>query len=318
MLDSKKSKKIIGDVFIKIANGIESGKFGEKIKIGLTTLGSEHGEDNILKGAELASKKYPNIEVVLIGPKLDTSLDIIEAKTEEKMYKKMEELLDKDYIQACVTMHYNFPIGVSTVGKVITPGLGKDMFIATTTGTTAANRIEAMIKNTINGIITAKASGIDNPTIGILNVDGANQVEIALKKLKENGYNINFGKTLRSDGGCIMRGNDLLAGSVYVMVTDTLTGNILMKMFSSFTTGGNYEASGYGYGPGIGENYNRNILILSRASGSPVVSNALKYAADISKGNILSIATEEYASAKKAGLQKIIENITIEKDKEKS
>jgi len=318
MLDSKKTKKIVGDIFIDIANGIESGNFGEKIKIGLTTIGSEHGVDNLLKGAELASNKYPNIEIVLIGPKLDTSLNIIEAKTEEKMYKKMEELLDKDYIQACVTMHYNFPIGVSTVGKVITPGLGKDMFIATTTGTTAANRIEAMIKNTINGIITAKASGIDNPTIGILNVDGANQVEIALKKLKENGYSINFGETLRSDGGCIMRGNDLLAGSVDVMVTDTLTGNILMKMFSSFTTGGSYESSGYGYGPGIGENFNRNILILSRASGSPVVSNALEYGMNVSKGNIDDIKKYEYRQANKYGLKDIIKNITIEKDKEKS
>jgi len=318
MLDSKKSKKIIGDVFIEIANGIESGKFGEKIKIGLTTLGSEHGEDNILKGAELASKKYPNIEVVLIGPKLDTSLDIIEAKTEETMYEKMEELLDKDYIQACVTMHYNFPIGVSTVGKVITPGLGRDMFIATTTGTTAAKRIEAMIKNTINGIIAAKASGIDNPTIGILNVDGANQVEIALKKLKANGYDINFGETLRSHGGCIMRGNDLLAGSVDIMVTDTLTGNILMKMFSSFSTGGSYESLGYGYGPGIGEDFNRNILILSRASGSPVVSNALEYGMNISQGNISDIRKEEYIQANKYGLKDIIKNITKEEKKEKN
>ncbi len=59
---------------------------------------------------------------------------------------KMEELLDKGEIGACVTMHYNFPIGVSTVGKVVTPGKGKDMFIATTTGTSASSRVEAMIK----------------------------------------------------------------------------------------------------------------------------------------------------------------------------
>ena len=39
-----------------------------------------------------------------------------------------------------------------------------------------------------------------------------------------------------------MRGNDLLAGAPDVMVTDTLTGNIFMKVFSSFTTGGNYES----------------------------------------------------------------------------
>jgi len=314
MLDSKNTKKAIGEIFLDIAEGIESGQFGQKVKIGLTTLGSEHGIENLISGAEKASKENPNIEVVLIGPKVDTKLNLVEANTEDEMYEKMEELLDEGDLSACVTLHYSFPIGVSTIGKVSTPGFGKEMFIASTTGTTSSNRIEAMIKNTINGISAAKASGVENPTVGLLNLDGAKQVEIALKKLRDKGYNINFGESSRSDGGCIMRGNDLLAGSVDVMVTDTLTGNILMKMFSSFTTGGNYEASGYGYGPGIGENYKRNILILSRASGSPVVSNALKYAADISKGNILSIATEEYASAKKAGLQKIIEELNKSKN----
>ena len=48
-----------------------------------------------------------------------------------------------------------------------------------------------------------------------------------------------------------MRGNDLLAGVPDIMVSDTLTGNILMKIFSSYTTGGSYESQGYGYGPGI-------------------------------------------------------------------
>ncbi len=60
-------------------------------------------------------------------------------------------------------------------------------------------------------------------------------VERALRQLDENGYKINFGESGRADGGSVMRGNDLLMGSVDVMVTDTLTGNILMKMFSSFT-----------------------------------------------------------------------------------
>ncbi len=318
MLDSKNTKNIIGNVFIDIANGIESGQFGEIIRIGLTTLGSEHGVKNLLKGAEIASKKYPNIQVVLIGPKVNTTLENFIVDSEENMYEKMEELLDSNYLNACVTMHYNFPIGVSTVGKVVTPGLGKEMFIATTTGTTAVNRVESMIKNSVNGIIAAKASGIENPIIGILNVDGAKQVEIALKKLKNNGYDINFGESLRSDGGCIMRGNDLLSGSVDVMVTDTLTGNILMKIFSSFTTGGSYEASGYGYGPGIGENFNRNILILSRASGSPVVSNAVEYAMQVSKGSISDIRKNEYLKANKSGLKEIIKNITREIHVEKN
>ena len=59
-----------------------------------------------------------------------------------------------------------------------------------------------------------------------------------------------------------MRGNDLLMGTPDVMVTDSLTGNLFMKIFSSYTTGGDYEAEGYGYGPGVGENYDRRVLIL--------------------------------------------------------
>ena len=59
---------------------------------------------------------------------MDTELEIVEVNKEEEMYNKMEELLDTNYIDAAVTMHYNFPIGVSTVGKVITPADGKEMF----------------------------------------------------------------------------------------------------------------------------------------------------------------------------------------------
>ncbi len=159
----------------------------------------------------------------------------------------MEELLDNGQIGACVTMHYSFPIGgVSTVGKVVTPGKGREMIIATTTGTSSPHRVEAMVINGINGIITAKAMGIENPTVGILNVDGARQVERAFKELSNNGYKVNLTESMRADGGSVMRGNDLLAGVPDVMVTDTLTGNILMKVFSSYTTGGSYESLGYG------------------------------------------------------------------------
>ena len=301
---------MIGKVFIDIADAIETGQFGAKIKVGLTTLGSEHGIENLVKGAELAAKSSTDFDIVLIGPKVDTHLEIAEVNNEEEMHKKMEELLDSGYIKSCVTMHYNFPIGVSTVGKVITPGMGREMFLATTTGTSSAHRVEAMVKNAIYGIITAKAMGIENPTVGVLNLDGARQTEKALKELNANGYPVNFSESMRSDGGAVMRGNDLLTGTVDVMVSDTLTGNIMMKVFSSYTTGGSYEALGYGYGPGIGEDYKRIILILSRASGVPVVANAIKYAADLAKGNLVEVADREFKKAKAAKLQEILKGLT--------
>ncbi|CCQ95237.1 Glycine/sarcosine/betaine reductase complex component C subunit alpha [[Clostridium] ultunense Esp] len=306
----KNIKNMIGKVFSDIADAVETGQFGEKVRVGLTTLGSEHGVENLVKGAEMAQEKDPSIEVVLIGPKVDSKLTQVVVDSEDEGYKKMEEMLDNGEIGACVTMHYSFPIGVSTVGRVVTPGKGREMIIATTTGTSSPHRVEAMVKNGINGIITAKALGIENPTVGILNVDGARQVERALNELNSNGYSINLTESMRADGGSVMRGNDLLAGVPDVMVTDTLTGNILMKVFSSYTTGGSYESLGYGYGPGIGEDYDRVILILSRASGIPVVANAISYGASLIKGNVSKIAKAEFEKANKAGLKDILKGLT--------
>ncbi|MDP3058144.1 MAG: glycine/sarcosine/betaine reductase complex component C subunit alpha, partial [bacterium] len=204
--------------------------------------------------------------------------------------------------------HYNFPIGVATVGRVVTPGRGRSMFIATTTGTAATDRAEAMVKNAIYGIAAAKAAGIATPTLGILNVDTARTVERGLQKLAEAGYEINFASSVRKDGGSVMRGNDLLLGAPDIMVTDTLTGNVLMKVFSAFTSGGDYESVGFGYGPGIGEGYDKIILILSRASGSPVVAGAICYAAAVAKGKLLAVVTSEFAAARRAGLDALFAN----------
>lgn len=308
-------KNMIGEVFNDIADAMKTGSFGNRVKVGLTTLGSEHGTSELIKGAEMAAKKYSDFEIVLIGPKVDTSLKIVEAQTEEEMYKVMDEMLKKGELDSAVTMHYSFPIGVSTVGRVITPGFGKELLIATTTGTSSTHRVEGMVKNALYGIITAKALGIKEPTVGILNIDGARKVEGALKELKAKGYDINFSESVRADGGVVMRGNDLLAAASDIMVMDSLTGNLMMKIFSASTTGGSYEALGYGYGPGVGENYDKIICILSRASGAPVVCEALRYAASCASGKLMHIAKEEFAKARKAGLDEILQSLTAESKK---
>lgn len=297
-------EKMIAQTFMDIADGLETGSFGKRPRIAVTGLGSEHGEENSVAAANLAADR--GVDVTLIGTAESEKFSTRKVATEDEMYKEMEKMLDAGEIDGCVTMHYPFPIGVSTVGRVVTPGKGKEMFIATTTGTSSAERIEAMIRNTIYGIITAKACGIKEPKVGILNVDGARQCEGALKELQANGYDIHFAESSRADGGCVMRGNDLLVGACDVMVTDSLTGNILMKMMSSYTTGGSYEALGYGYGPGIGEGYDRLVLIVSRASGAPVLANAMQYAAQLVKGNYRAVADKEFAAAKKAGLEAVI------------
>lgn len=302
---SKNVQQLLQNVLYEVADAIETGKFGNKVRVAITLLGSEHGPAELLRGAELAQKQNPDIEVVCIGPEMDTELKIYPAADEKQQYKVMEELLDSKEISSCVTMHYSFPIGVSTVGKVIAPANGKELIIATTTGTSATERIEAMVRNAIYGIATAKATGIKEPTVGILNVEGARAVERALNKMKDNGFEFTWAESLRADGGAVMRGNDLLAASPDVMVMDSLTGNVMMKVFSSFSTGGSYEASGFGYGPGVGEDYDRIILILSRASGAPVAANAIKYAAEVARGNLPSLARELFVSANKAGLKEV-------------
>lgn len=308
-------KSIIGEVFNEIADAMKTGNFGSKVKVGLTTLGSEHGTAELVKGAEMAAKKYSDFEIVLIGPKVDTSLRTVEVNSEAEMHKTMDAMLEKGELDSAVTMHYNFPIGVSTVGRVVTPGFGKELLISTTTGTSSTNRVEGMVKNALFGMITAKALGIPNPTVGILNIDGARKVEGALKELKANGYDINFSESVRADGGVVMRGNDLLAAASDVMVMDSLTGNLMMKIFSAFTTGGSYESLGYGYGPGVGENYDKIICILSRASGAPVVCEALRYAASCAKGKLQQLAKDEFAKARKAGLDDILKALTADNKK---
>lgn len=304
---SKNIENIIASTFMDIAKGLETGDFGGRPKIVLTGLGSELGEENAFEGAKLAAKA--GVEVVYIGT-IDCEVPgvtTIKVDCEEDGHAKMEELIKEKQVDGAVTMHYPFPIGVATVGRVITPAKGKEMYIATTTGTSSADRIEGMIKNAIYGVIAAKACGNGNPTIGILNVDGARQTEMALKQLKEQGYDICFAESGRSDGGCVLRGNDALQGTPDVLICDPLTGNVLMKMLSSYTTGGNFEATGYGYGPGIGEGYEQLVMIISRASGAPVIAGAIEYAAELAKGKIFEVAKAEFSKASQAGLSKLLE-----------
>lgn len=297
-------EKTIAKTFLQMAEGLESGSFGVRPKIALTGMGSEHGEENAMQAAQAAAKR--GVDVYYIGSLEAEGVTTVPVKNDDEGHKKMEEMVENGEVDGAVTMHFPFPIGVSTVGRVITPARGKEMFVATTTGTSSADRIEGMIKNAIYGIITAKACGISQPTVGILNVDGARQTEMALNQLREGGYELHWATSARADGGAVMRGNDVLQGTPDVLVTDSLTGNVLIKMMSAYTTGGSFEAIGYGYGPGIGMDYEKLILIISRASGAPLIANALEYAAQLVKGKVFEIAKQEFAAAEKAGLSKIL------------
>lgn len=260
--------------------------------IGIAAEDTEYGKENVLEAMKLAKAK-------------GYSCVLIEGKDS---HKKMEFMLKSGEIDGAVTMHYPFPIGVSTVGRVPTPGKGKEIYMASTTGTSDTDRVCSLVKNTVYGIIAAKAAGVEEPTVGILNIDGARQAEKALVQLKEQGFDFKLAMSSRKNDENIMRGNDLLTGSADVMVMDSLTGNLMMKVFSASSTGGSYEAVGFGYGPGIGENYDKLIMIVSRASGAPVIAGAVEYANQLLKNGWQQIARAEFKKANKAGLKAILES----------
>ncbi|MBQ7558629.1 MAG: glycine reductase [Synergistaceae bacterium] len=306
---SDEIKKLVGEALNEIIETAKSG--GKKYRVGLMASGSEHGAEEIAKGAAMAIANSSNVIPVLIGPKVKgyEDLEYIEC-AECDILAVLEACVKDGRVAGAVAMHFPFPLGVTTIGRVLTPGRGRPMILASTTGTSSTVRGEAMLRNAIYGIATAKALGIKNPTVGILNVDTAQPVFRALSRMKDKGYEITFGTSARADGGSVLRGNDILTGAVDICVTDTLTGNVLVKMFSSFATGGSYEATGWGYGPSCGEGWRNVVSIVSRASGAPVIANALSFTASVIAGNLPEKVAEELKAARCAGLDEEIEALT--------
>ncbi|MFA0889678.1 MAG: glycine/sarcosine/betaine reductase complex component C subunit alpha [Synergistales bacterium] len=301
--------RTIGDTLLEIVEAAKAG--GPRRRIGLMARGSELGPEEMATGARLAQNQTPGLSVVMIGPKLPGYEDLEWIETEEtdceaRIGEAMERALSEKRIDGAVALHYPFPMGVTTIGRVLTPGKGRDMLVASTTGSSSTQRTEAMLRNAILGIAVAKAIGKADPKVGILNVEGAQTVYRALSTLRENGYPVTYGESVRKDGGAILRGNDILAGAVDVCVTDTLTGNVLMKLFSSFTTGGSYESIGWGYGPSVGEGWPHVISIISRASGAPVIANALTFTAAAASAGLPEIVKAEMKRAMEAGLEAVL------------
>ena len=326
-------KKLIGETLAEIVEAAKSG--GPKVRIGLMAGGSELGGEELAKGARMALEMYGNVRPVMIGPRLAgfEDLDWIETAgsdlprddeanaheanaCEAAISATLEQALEDKRIDGAVALHFPFPLGVTTIGRVVTPSKGRPMILASTTGTSATNRGEAMLRNAIYGIATAKALGMADPTVGILNVDTAQPVFRALSRMAEKGYGVKFGASVRKDGGAVLRGNDVLVGATDICVTDTLTGNVLMKLFSSFHTGGSYEATGWGYGPSCGENWKKVVSIISRASGAPVIAGALTFTAAVVAGGLPDKVAAELAAAKKAGLDEEIAALTPRVERE--
>ena len=303
-------RKLVGEALADIIESAKTG--GPKVRVGLMAGGSELGDEELARGGRLAQQQYSHIRVVMIGPRIEGYEDLEWIETSDcdaDIASAMDQALNEGVIMGAVALHYPFPMGVTTIGRVLTPAKGQDMIIASSTGTSAILRTEAMLRNAIYGIAVARSIGKKDPTVGILNVEGAHPVYRALGQLKENGYDIKFGQSIRKDGGAVLRGNDLLSGAVDICVNDTLTGNVLMKLFSSFNTGGSFEALGWGYGPSVGEGWPHVISIISRASGAPVIANAISFNASAVAGNLPGVIADEIRKAKEAGLDDLISSL---------
>jgi glycine/sarcosine/betaine reductase complex component C subunit alpha len=303
-------RKLIGDALAELVEQARTG--GPKVRVGIMAAGSELGSEELLRGAVLAMAQDFRLQVVAIGAKVSgyDSLQWIEIPGgEADMAGAMESALADGRISGAVALHYPFPMGVTTIGRVITPARGRPLLIASSTGMSAASRVEAMLRNAVYGIAVARALGMEKPTVGVLNLDGGASVQRALARLSESGYAVQFASSVRADGGSLLRGNDILAGAADICVCDTLTGNVLMKLFSAFNTGGSYEALGWGYGPSVGEKWGKVVSIISRASGAPVIANALCYTAALLRGKLVQRVEAELAAAKRAGLDEIIASL---------
>lgn len=118
-------EKMIAETFLEMAQGLESGSYGKRPKIALTGMGSEHGEENAMEAALMAAKD--GVDVYYIGSLEAEGVTTVKVADDEEGHKKMEEMLANGEVDGAVTMHFPFPIGVSTVGRVVTPAKGRDV-----------------------------------------------------------------------------------------------------------------------------------------------------------------------------------------------
>lgn len=304
----KAKRKLIADALAHIVEKACYG--GPMLKIALMACGSELGREEILDGGRLAQAEHPFLRVVAVGRRVPGYDDLEWHETpdcETDIFFSLEKLLNEGGVAGAVAMHFPFPVGVATIGRIMTPGRGRPMFIASCTGTAAPSRPEALLRNAVYGIATAKACGIPKPTVAFLNLEGASSVLRALTRMRDKGYAVELGSSSRKDGGSLLRGNDIVSGAVDVLVCDTLTGNALVKIFSTYSSGGQYESIGWGYGPSVGEGWKKIVSIVSRASGAPVVANALALTARVAAGKLAAQVADELRAARDAGFADALE-----------
>lgn len=272
-------------------------------KIAFTALGSELHEDTLVGAAKRVAE---HLIPVIIGPVGIEDFPHFYAEDLPAAHRIMEQMLASSAVAGAVTLHYNFPLGISTVGQIQSVATGRRMILASTTGSSDPRRSAAMVKNAMSGLAMADALGVVQPTVGLLNVDDAPAAQRLIEKLQEAGFPLRFAQSLRHDGGALMRGNDLIRGTPDVMVCDTLTGNLLIKLFSAGQSGGDTETLGCGYGIGLGPGQKSIIGIISRASGPATIQQALLFCAQMARCSIMNHWQDRWRRACECGIESLL------------
>lgn len=276
-------------------------------KIAFTALGSELPVEALLAAAEQVTDR---LIPIVIGPVGLSGFPHCPADDLASAHRIMEQQLASGEAAGAVTLHYNFPLGVATVAQVHSVATGRQMVLASTTGTSDIRRSAAMVRNTVAGLAMADALGITDPSVGVLNVDDAPAAKRLLTRLGEAGFPLRFACSEREDGGALMRGNDLIRATPDVMVCDTLTGNLLIKLFSAGQSGGEVETLGSGYGIGLGPEQKTAIGIISRASGPATIASALCFCAQMAQRPLMTYWQRRWQQACDCGIEDLLRQET--------
>ncbi len=274
-----------------------------RMKIALTALGSELPNSDLLQAA---NDVLGNIDPVIIGPEGLKGSIHHHANTLMQAHQIMERLLANGDIDGAVTLHYNFALGTTTAAQTQSIASGRRMVLSSTTGSSDTRRTAAVVKNALAGLAVADALGVSHPTLGILNIEGAPAAERILQRLSLSGFPIDFAISSRADGGVLMRGNDLIRATPDVMVCDTLTGNLLIKLWSAGFSGGDVETMGCGYGVGLGPHQQSVICIISRASGIATIANAMQFCAKMAKREVIKRWQTRWQHAQRIDIESLL------------
>jgi glycerol-3-phosphate acyltransferase PlsX len=244
---------------------------GKALKIAVDIMGGDYAPDEIVKGALQAAKDL-GVEIILVGtkPALEASVPMFESAALPVHQVEATEIIKDGEEPAFAVMRKpnssvamaarlakcgdaDAMVSAGSTGAVMVaalqhvgalPGIERPMVggpflglapktLTLDLGANVGCQPYHLVEFAVAGTVYARTfMGIDNPTVGLLNVGaeegkGNAQVKEAFRLLKSSGLNF-IGN---------VEGHDIPAGKVNVVVCDGFVGNILVKFCESLGRG---------------------------------------------------------------------------------